>query len=958
MNSSSAFRRAASLFVLTCWLIPAAATAQTLGGGIAGIVSDTSGAVLPGVSVEASSPVLIEKTRVAISDTAGRFSVVNLPPGTYTVTFTLQGFTTLRREGITIDGTFTATVNGELRVGTVSETITVAGQAPVVDVQNTNRQFVATKDALDGLPASRSLQGQANLIPGYTGASFGAAIHGSTPNDTYIYNDGMRGGSPYGTGNVNLGWQMNQAASAELTYDTSGQSAEIQVSGIRMNAIPKEGGNTFAGTIFAFGASSGMTSDNRSDDVKQVLRDANRLAYAAEINPAFGGPIQKDKLWFLAGGVITSNKTWVADTYFPNGGQAYTATLPNPNFSYLLRLTSQLSPRNKVRVEFDQFVQGVAYSSVGAVRSATGGGNGVQPVAAFDARIPQGKHVQAKWTSPATSRLLLEAQASSQYEHWYNQYQPGRDGLPKIGPMDIGHVDLSTGRVDVAATTNANQPGYIRSAIASATYVTGSHSLKAGLSQVWGNTTDNNFLVADIAALNFIGTTPNSVTVTNQPNGNIQNLNADLGVYVQDRWAVGRATLNLGWRWDHFNSSIPEQTAAAGRFVPARHFAAIPNVPNWNDGSFRLGVAYDLFGTGKTAVKANAGKFVLGNVVAYATARNPLAYKSETRTWRDLNGDGTVLNSDTTVQYNEIGPALNSNFGVDLGTPADPNLPRTYNWEESVALEHQLRQGFAVAGAYYHRKFYNLTWTQNRAVDPLKDYTPFTIVGPKDSRLPNGGGELITLYNLNPNKLGQVDNFLTVSDTNTQVYDGIELTTNARLPHGAFFFGGVTIERYTAAGSGLVGIAPSTASNLCQVPNPNSLRFCDNTPPFRPIFKMSAMYPLPYGIQLAGNLQVRPGPAVSAVYTVTSAIAGVPLTGVSALSVQLIEPNTMILDYQKQVDFRISRKFGQFRPLLDIYNAFNAGTVIQVNPTYGPSWLRPQSILNGRSLRFGAEYNF
>ena len=126
----------------------------------------------------------------------------------------------------------------------------------------------------------------------------------------------MRGGSPFGTGNVNLGWQMNQAASAELTYDTSGQSAEIQVSGIRMNAIPKEGGNTFAGTVFAFGATSGLTSDNRTDEIKEILRDANRLAYSAEINPAFGGPIKKDKLWFLGGGVITTNKTWVADTYF------------------------------------------------------------------------------------------------------------------------------------------------------------------------------------------------------------------------------------------------------------------------------------------------------------------------------------------------------------------------------------------------------------------------------------------------------------------------------------------------------------------------------------------------------------------------------------------------------------------------------------------------------------------
>ena len=318
-----------------------------------------------------------------------------------------------------------------------------------------------------------------------------------------------------------------------------------------------------------------------------------------------------------------------------------------------------------------------------------------------------------------------------------------------------------------------------------------------------------------------------------------------------------------------------------------------------------------------------------------------------------------MLNPDATVQYAEVGPALNANFGLDRGVPADPELPRSYNWEQSVAVEHQLRPGFGVSAAYYHRKFYNLTWTANTVVDPVRDFTPFSIIGPADSRLPGGGGETITLYNLNQNKLGQTSNLLLESKNNSQIYDGLEFTTNARLPRGIFFFGGVTIERYTAAGSGLVGIAPSTSSNLCDVANPNSLRFCDNTPPFRPIFKVSGIVPLPYGVQLSGNYQIRPGPTISAIYTVNSALAGVSLVGVASVPVQLIEPNTMILDYQKQLDMRVTKKVWRgLRVLVDVYNVLNAGTVTQTNPNWGANWQRPQAIMTSRSMRFGGEFNF
>src|SRR3954453_10756151 len=158
-------------------LLPAAAFGQA---SIAGVVRDTSGAVMPGVTVEASSPALIEKVRSAVTDGSGQYKIVNLRPGLYTVTFTLPGFSSVRREGIELTGDFTATINAELKVGSLEETITVSGAAPLVDVQSVTKQTVFTREILDVLPAARSIQGAAVLIPGVTTPGAARDVGGTT----------------------------------------------------------------------------------------------------------------------------------------------------------------------------------------------------------------------------------------------------------------------------------------------------------------------------------------------------------------------------------------------------------------------------------------------------------------------------------------------------------------------------------------------------------------------------------------------------------------------------------------------------------------------------------------------------------------------------------------------------------------------------------------------------------
>ena len=250
-------------------MAPLAARAQ---GSIAGSVKDTSGAVLPGVTVEASSDALIEKTRSAVTDSAGNYRIVDLPPGTYSVTFTLTGFKTVRREGILIQGTFAAPVSEQLQVGTLEETITVSG-TPTVDVSNNTAQFVVDRDILDQIPTPiRNTPSRALLLPGTTVTPFvlgqySMSVHGSSTADMVIAVDGMRVNNLCGSGQFS-GFYMNDAAIEEVTFTTGAESAEMQNGGLRINSTPKDGGNRFSGTFFAYGAGSGLQADNRTDAMK------------------------------------------------------------------------------------------------------------------------------------------------------------------------------------------------------------------------------------------------------------------------------------------------------------------------------------------------------------------------------------------------------------------------------------------------------------------------------------------------------------------------------------------------------------------------------------------------------------------------------------------------------------------------------------------------------------------
>jgi hypothetical protein len=949
---------------LSLTFVASSALAQE-GGRIVGQAQDASGGALPGVTVEAASDALIERVRSAVSDASGRFALVSLRPGTYTVTFSLTGFKSVRREGVILQGDFAATVNATLEVGAIEETVTVSGASPVVDLQSTQNQFVVGGEILDTLPATRSMQGSASLVPGVSFYSQGfvstMSVHGSASADQRIYFDGMRiGQNLTGTGSQANGTGVNDLGQEELVIDAGSQSAETALGGVRMDSIPKEGGNRFSGSYRYFASSAALQSNNVPDHLRQYIRAGDKLRTLWNSNVAFGGPIRKDRLWFFTSFRLLRSDSYVATMVRPDGKEALLADGSRVNRdsrrapNSALRLTTQLTQRDKLRFAYYNSTGRVQRYDVGC--SATSGNRVacVSPEAAYALPTPIQQSADLKWTSVMSERLLVEVGASAGVASYRFEFQP------ENGPHDIPRIDSVTGwRTVASATASQDYLSTVWNVIPKISYVTGSHTFKAGMNLEWGdsrNLIDNRRSIGSVTfnSSRPVGQQGTTVSVRNTPVLRLEELNADSGVFVQDRLALDRLSLFGGFRYDWFNAGWPDEHAAANPFVPERRVPAADCKPCWKDWSIRAGAAYDLFGTGRTALKVSVGKFLAAQALGLTASLNPLGAQTDARVWTDLDGNGTVVDAAGNIQFNEIGPPRNAAFGTPAGTTKiAPDLKRGNNWEESVSIQHELFPRVAVTAGYYRRQFHNLTTVRNFAVDPKTDYLPFTVTAPSHPNLPNGGGERITLYNLSPAKAG-ADNSITINSPGRgRVYDGFEVTMNARF-RGGFAFGSITTER--------------EAINTCaDINTPNSLRFCDRKPPFRTLYKGSAAYTLPYDFQVAGSFQARPGIPLGSDWTVDSATSiasgGVALTGgVSAIIVNLIDPDKTFYSYVFTNDVTVSRTFryGQqrLRVFVEMFNIGNLSTIFTRNETMGPQWFNPLALVDSRRLQWGAQVHW
>jgi hypothetical protein len=782
-----------------------------------------------------------------------------------------------------------------------------------------------------------------------------------------------------------------------------------------MNIVPKTGGNAIQGSIYFSGTGEKLESDNFTQELKDAgLPAPTPFTKVYDLNGAFGGPIKKDRVWYFVNARTQGSTRTVANTYYNlNAGDPtkwlYAPDLSRPAYTDRTwenvsgRVTWQATSRNKIGVFWDE--QRICRKCTGMTQGITDPLRVTPEAIGVQSVIPM-RVDQITWSSPMTNRLLLDAGYGGTY---YGAGNPERrDNVTR----DLIRVveQCASGCAANGGVPNMNYRSQdwgdnfsgSYNWRASASYITGAHSMKVGYQgtlltsdRIWSTNNQN-------LTYRFNNGVPNQLTESISPWSDLSRAGWH-ALFAQEQWTFHRLTLQGALRFDRASSWFLEQHAGPSRFLPnAIIFPETKGVDAYKDITPRMGVAYDVFGNGKTALKLNLGKYLEGvgvqlnyintnPILRMPRSTSQFGTAGVTRTWTDTNGNfepdcdlmNPLANDRRSSGGDFCGQISNLNFGQKvLSDNYDPALltgwgVRASDWSFGLSVQQQILPRMSVEVAYHRRWFNGFTMSDNLLTQP-SDYSSYSITAPQDSRLPGGGGYVISnLYDVVPGRAGQVDNFVTDSRQYGdwyQYFSGVDITLNVRTRSGITFQGGTSTgqnvvdnceirnsvpETNVNVGAGLVGSTVSTVSPYCHVA-------------YGVLTQLRGLgtYTVPkIDLQLSGVFQSKPGAQLLANYAVPAAVVAqslgrLPSGQVTNVTINLVEPGSRYGDRLNQLDFRVAKilRFGRTRTTVgaDIYNVMNSSAILTYNNAFVPDgpWLQPLTVLTGRFARISAQFDF
>ena len=817
----------------------AAQTGQNF-GELVGKVVDDQGGVLPGVTVTLKGPAAMGAP-TAVTNDRGMYRFPAVPSGTYSLTFELPGFSKLVRADIVVPVRQTVSVDTQMRVATLQETITVRGESPVVDVENAKIGERLDNQTLQTIPTSRSIFGSATVLPGMVmvrqdpaglnaATSTGMVAHGAaTYNLNYF---GVTADTPQNYGSM---YYMDYNAAEEISVDTAAMGADIGGGGgANINIIPKSGSNMMKGSVFYSGTGKQFAGDNVDDELRaQGITAGTRLLKLNDFNADGGGPILRDRLWWF--GSARDYTTLEQVIGFPKD---FKSNLRN----YTARVNTEIARGNQLSGFWTYNKKFQPNRGAGLTQP--------NPIGTINQQSPKNLF-NLNWTSVVSQTRFLEASSTYFHMHWPSRFADEFYALPD-GQKTSTMQNLTTGiffdgpeptgerlRDAYRYQTNIAFTQYLDD------FLGASHQLKSGFEQWVGWGTDG-FGVFNDTRLQFRNDAngvpqPSQILAYNTPLVQETHMR-NFAAFVQDRASYTRVTLNLGLRWSFYDGYLPEQSGGGGRWFPQTTYPKLDAGFNWNTLAPRTSVVWKVTEDGRNVAKASYSRYYeVMYTGEFADVINPNTINTNglaTYRWfGDANGNGIV-------DAGEYDPAPLSTVQPRLNR-IDPNLKDPKTDEITFGFQRELARDVGMNVSWVQRWFNNQTVDTETGI-PVTGYSPRTLTDPGPDNLANTGDDRpITLYDVLPQFRGQNVTFHT-NFPGTQMYKGLELSLSKRLSNRWQLMGSYVWSR-------LDGDLVVDPNNPNQTIASNARGRGANDQPHA--FKLIGSYVAPYHINVGVNYQ-------------------------------------------------------------------------------------------------------